>query len=117
MFSQAAAAAAAANNEDYFVSTLGDDTWDGTSQEHIEDTDIGPWRTLGHAVQRLRQIRPNPPTADSRANIILLPGTHFLSSTVSLGTRDSYLTVRSLDREEVRCLTCQHVTCTTFYIR
>ena len=85
----------------YFVSVDGSDSWDGTGKWHINNSDTGPWKTLNHAINKLRKIRPNPPTTDSHVTITLLPGTHFLTSTVSMGPRDSYITIKALDGEDV----------------
>ena len=52
------------------------------SESHAEGTDVGPWQTLSHALVELRKLRPNPPNADSHVTIYLLPGTHYLPSTV-----------------------------------
>ena len=77
---------------EYFVSILGSDSWDGTSQEHIDVTDIGPWKTVQHALNKLRQARPNPPTSDDHVTLIHLPGIHFLSAELYMDGRDSHLT-------------------------
>ena len=63
--------AAASAEYDYFVSVEGSDLWDGTSESHVEGTDVGPWQTLNHAVQEIRKVRPNPPTSGARFNSIL----------------------------------------------
>ena len=87
---------------EYFISTEGSDQWDGTSEAHVEGTNIGPWQTLNHAVKEITQLRPYPPTADSHATIYLLKGTHYLTSTVEMYNADSYMTIKALhDNEEV----------------
>ena len=85
---------------EFYVSVDGSDSWDGTSESNIDGSDVGPWQTLNHAMDELRQIRPNPPTADDQATIFLLPGTHFLTSTIETNDRESYLTIKSLYEEE-----------------
>ena len=83
-------------NLEFYVSVDGSDSWDGTSETNVDGSDVGPWQTLNHAFEELRTIRPDPPTADSQATIFLLPGTHFLTSTIQSDERDSYLAIRAL---------------------
>ena len=70
------------------------------SENHIEGTNAGPWQSLGHALVQLRKLRPNPPTADSHVTIYLLPGTHYLPSTVSMNKRDSHITIKPLNEDD-----------------
>ena len=86
---------------EYFVSIAGSDSWDGTSEHHESNTDTGPWKTLTHAIDALRQLRPNPPTADSHVTLILLPGTHYVTSKIAMNQRDSHITIKSSNDEEV----------------
>ena len=74
---------------EFYVSVAGSDSWDGTSETNVDGSDVGPWLTLNHALDELRQIRPNPPTAGDRATIFLLPGTHFLTSTIETNDREA----------------------------
>ena len=87
-------------NLEFYVSVDGSDSWDGTSESNIDGSDVGPWQTLNHAFDELRQIRPNPPTAETHATIFLLPGSHFLTSTIQADGRDSHLTIKSLYEDE-----------------
>ena len=49
---------------EFFVSINGgSDSWDGTSETNVDGSDVGPWKTLSHAIEEIRKIRPNPPTA------------------------------------------------------
>ena len=85
---------------EFYVSVDGSDSWDGTAESNIDGSDVGPWQTLNHAIDELRRIRPNPPTAESQATIYLLPGMHFLTSTIAMNQKDSFLTLKSLYAEE-----------------
>ena len=83
---------------EFFVSVDGSDLWDGTSDSHVEGTNVGPWQTLNHAVDEMRKVRPSPPTPDSRAIVNFLKGTHFLTDTVELYNMDSFLTIKALNQ-------------------
>ena len=84
----------------YFVAVDGSDSWDGSSESRVGETDTGPWQSLDHALTELRKIRPNPPTADSHVTIYLLPGTHYLSSTINMNRRDSFITIKALGEDD-----------------
>ena len=45
--------------------------------------------------------RPNPPGADSHATLVLLPGTHYVTSKISMNQRDSHIVIKSLNSDEV----------------
>ena len=86
---------------EFFVSNNdGSDSWDGSSETNVDGSNVGPWRTLGHAIEEIRKIRPNPPTATDYATISMLPGKYFLSSRIDMDMRDSYMTIRALYDEE-----------------
>ena len=86
---------------EFFVSNNdGSDSWDGTSEINIDGSDVGPWRTLHHAIDEIRKIRPNPPMPTDHVTISMLPGKYFLSSRIDLDKRDSYMTIRALYDEE-----------------
>ena len=86
---------------EFFVSNDdGSDSWDGTSESNVAGSDVGPWKTLGHAIQEIRKIRPNPPTESDQVTISMLPGQYFLTSQISMDQRDSYLTLRALYDQE-----------------
>ena len=85
---------------EFFVSNDGSDSWDGTSETNVDGSDVGPWKTLHHAVEEIRRLRPNPPTSDDHAIISVLPGKHVLPSELDLNERDSHLTIRALYDEE-----------------
>ena len=63
--------AAVSAEYEYFVSVEGSDLWDGTSESHVEGTDVGPWQSLKHAVEEIRKVRPIPPTSGVQFNWIL----------------------------------------------
>ena len=139
---------------EFFISVDGSDSWDGSNENHQDNTNIGPWKTLNHAIDELRgdiymtsanfldffcsfpflmyrthalprlfclllggpppsnncgrhmcvcslrQIRPNPPAADSHATLVLLPGTHYVTSKIAMNQRDSHIVIKSLNDEE-----------------
>lgn len=86
---------------EFFVSNDdGSDSWDGTSESNVAGSDVGPWKTLGHAIQEIRKIRPNPPTESDQVTISMLPGQYFLTSQITMDQRDSYLTLRALYDQE-----------------
>ena len=86
---------------EFFVSINdGSDSWDGTSETNIAGSDVGPWKTLSHAIEEIRKIRPNPPTASDHVTISMLPGKLFLSSRIDMDARDSFMTIRALYDEE-----------------
>ena len=87
-------------NLEFYVSVDGSDSWDGTSETNVDGSDVGPWKTLHHAVEEIRQMRPNPPTADDHVILSVLPGKHVLPSELDLNERDSHLTIRALYDEE-----------------
>ena len=91
---------ASSESTEYYVSIDGSDSWDGASAYHIDDTDVGPWKTLNHAIESIRQLRPNPPTAADHVTIFLLPGTHYLTSTLKMNQRESYLTISAFNEVE-----------------
>ena len=51
---------------EFYVDVNGSDSWDGSSASNVDGTDVGPWRTLNHAVEEVRLLRPSPPSSDSR---------------------------------------------------
>ena len=53
-----------------------------------------PWKTLAFAVQRIRTIRnnANPPSLENTATIHLTGEVHYLAETLSLNSRDAFLT-------------------------
>ena len=74
---------------EFFVSNNdGSDSWDGTSEANVDGSDVGPWRTLNHAIEEIRKLRPNPPTASDHVTVSMLPGKYFLTSGVDLDQRD-----------------------------
>ena len=87
-------------NLEFYVDVHGSDSWDGSSASNVDGSDVGPWRTLNHAVEEARQLRPSPPSLDSKVTIFMLPGVYFLPSTISMDERDSFLEIKSLDEEE-----------------
>ena len=50
---------------EFYVSVDGSDLWDGSAESNIDGSDVGPWRTLNHAVDEIRKAR-NHPTYDVR---------------------------------------------------
>ena len=80
---------------EYFVSLSGSDG------EDVSGSLDYPWRTLEHAVGEVRQIRPNPPTAEDMVYITLREGIYYLPSTIALNQRDSHLAIRNYHGEEV----------------
>ena len=69
---------------EFFVSNNdGSDSWDGTSETNVDGSDVGPWRTLNHAIEEIRKLRPNPPSASDHITISMLPGKYFLTSEVN----------------------------------
>ena len=94
-------ACASGQGLEFFVSNNdGSDSWDGTSETNVDGSDVGPWKTLNHAIEEIRKIRPNPPTASDQVTISMLPGKYFLTSGIDMDERESYLTIRSLYDEE-----------------
>ena len=85
---------------EFYVSNEGSDLWDGTSETNIDGSDVGPWRTLNHAIEEIRKIRPNPPSATDHVTISILPGKYFQTSQLDMDERDSYITIRALYEEE-----------------
>ena len=86
---------------EFFVSNNdGSDLWDGTSETNVDGSDVGPWKTLNHAIKEIRKVRPNPPSASDHVTVSMLPGNYFLTSGVNLDQRDSYFTIRALYDEE-----------------
>ena len=57
-------------SEFYVSNNDGSDSWDGTSETNVDGSDVGPWKTLSHAIEEIRKIRPIPPTASDRVNNI-----------------------------------------------
>ena len=51
---------------EFYVDVNGSDSWDGSSASNVDGSDVGPWRTLDHAVEEIRRLRPSPPSSDSR---------------------------------------------------
>ena len=49
-----AAADVSGQTLEFFVSNDGSDSWDGTSETNVDGSDVGPWRTLHHAVEEIR---------------------------------------------------------------
>ena len=87
-------------NLEFYVDVYGSDSWDGTSESNVDGSDVGPWRTLNHAIEEVRQVRPSPPSSDSRVTILMLPGVYFLPSTIVMDERDSFIEIRSLYEDE-----------------
>ena len=101
IFAHICAANVSGQTLEFFVSNDGSDSWDGTSETNVDGSDVGPWKTLHHAVEEIRQMRPNPPTsADDHVILSVLPGKHVLPSELDLNERDSHLTIRALYDEE-----------------
>ena len=86
---------------EFFVSiSEGSDSWDGTSETNVDGTNVGPWKTLNHAVEEIRKIRPNPPMPTDSVTISVLPGKYFMQSGIDMDGRDSYMTIRALYDDE-----------------
>ena len=81
---------------EFFVSNDGSDSWDGTAESNVAGSDVGPWKTMHHAIDEIRLMRPNPPTAEDHATLSVLPGKHVLPSELFLDGRDSFMTIRAL---------------------
>ena len=65
---------------EYFVSTEGSDDGVGTF--------FTPLKTLSHAVQQLRNLRPGNPKPANEATLILRGGVYYMASEITLGTKD-----------------------------
>ena len=87
--------------KEYFVSLNGFDDWDGTSPENKPGTNIGPWRTIDHAIQKLRTIRPTKPGFEDTTTVNVLAGTYYQASTIDLNPRDSFLNIVAYNNDEV----------------
>merc|ERR1719357_1019520 len=83
---------------DFLVSST-----DGEDTTERKGTEFDPWKTLTYAVQRIRTIRNanNPPSAENSATIHLTGGIHYLQETVSLNSRDAFLTITNYKGEHV----------------
>ena len=80
---------------EFFVSNDGSDSWDGTAESNVAGSDVGPWKTMHHAIDEIRLMRPNPPTAGDHVTLSVLPGKHVLPSELGLDGRDSFMTIRA----------------------
>ena len=65
----------------------------------ISNLFTGPWKTLSHAISEIREQRPSNPGPENRATINILTGIHYLSETLELSKRDSYLTIQAFNDE------------------
>ena len=45
---------------DFYVSVDGSDLWDGSAETNVDGSDVGPWKTLNHAVDEIRKAREHP---------------------------------------------------------
>ena len=81
-------------NLEFYVDVQGSDSWDGTSEANVDGSDVGPWRTLNHAIEEVRRLRPSPPTSQSRVTIFMLPGVYFLPSAIEMDERDSFIEIK-----------------------
>ena len=52
---------------EFYVSVDGSDLWDGSAEANVDGSDVGPWKTLNHAVDEIRKARDQP-TYDVRKN-------------------------------------------------
>ena len=78
---------------DFYVSDDGNDSWDGSSPTY-ESGKVGPWKTIKKALVEIRKKRPTQPTIDSAATLNVI-GTHFVTNTLWLDHRESYLTIKA----------------------
>ena len=85
----------------FYVSLDGSDASDGSAPFHEEGTNIGPWKTLSHALSQIRKQRSNNPGPENEATINILAGTHYQSSKLKLDPRDSYLTIQAFNDDPV----------------
>ena len=84
---------------DFYVSDDGNDSWDGSSPAY-ESGKVGPWKTIKKALAEIRKKRPSQPTIDSAATLNII-GTHFVTNSLWLDHRESYLTIKAYDNEPV----------------
>ena len=54
---------------------------------------------MSHAISEIREQRPSNPGPENRATINILAGIHYLSETLELSKRDSYLTIQAFNDE------------------
>ena len=54
---------------EFYVSVDGSDLWDGSAEANVDGSDVGPWKTLNHAVNEIRKAREHS-THGVRNNII-----------------------------------------------
>ena len=73
----------------------------GSDDDGIPGTESSPWRTLNHAVDQLRMIRPNPTGLSDEATITMRGGVYFQTSMITLGRKDQYLKIQNYKDEEV----------------
>ena len=75
---------------DYLVSAS-----TGRDDQSLSGSQTEPWQTLAYAVERIRTIRNhnNPPGPENTATIHLTGETHYLAQTLSLNSRDTFLTI------------------------
>src|SRR3954469_10000716 len=81
----------------FFVATNGNDQWSGRlASPNYKRTD-GPFATLQHALESVRQLRHTSSSAPS--TIYLRGGSYFLNETLSFGPEDSHLTLAAFRNE------------------
>ena len=52
---------------------------------------------MSHAISEIRKQRPSNPGPENQATINILTGIHYLSETLELSKRDSYLTIQAFN--------------------
>ena len=74
---------------------------DGSNAANIPGSESSPWQTLSHAIDQVRAIRPRNPSPENAATITLKGGIYFQPDMISLGRRDSYLTIQNFKEDQV----------------
>ena len=88
--------------DEYFVSAVS-----GSDEENVPGSESSPWRTLHHAIEQLRKIRPNNPGPEDGATLTIMGGVYHLPDTINMGRREEYLAIRNYKEDSVTSMNLQ----------
>ena len=87
--------------KDYYVSVNGSDDWDGTSPKNDPSSNVGPWKTIKHAINKIRQLRKFPQSIQDETTLNIMAGTYYQDATLNLNKRDSFLNIVTYKGDDV----------------
>lgn len=79
---------ACSNENNFYISTTGNDAWSGTLAEPNADSTDGPFASLERARQALRELK-NTPDANAQYQVIIRAGDYILNDSFVLDSLDS----------------------------